>query len=88
MKYIFLSLFFCLKILSVQAQSISVEQFMELIPSLEKEDWKSAFEQSSKLLKAAPDDTSEFRARIIYINIFAAAGLVSEKKCLIQPLLN
>ncbi len=80
MKYIFLSLFFCLKILSVQAQSISVEKFMELIPSLEKEDWKSAFEQSSKLLKNAPDDTSEFRARIIYINIFAAAGLVSEKK--------
>ncbi|MEI6311947.1 MAG: hypothetical protein WCP57_06795 [Bacteroidota bacterium] len=80
MKHFLISLFFCLTIVYAKAQYLSAEQFMELIPSLEKEDWKSVFEQSSKLLKSAPNDTSEFHARIIYINIFAAAGMVSEKK--------
>jgi hypothetical protein len=61
-------------------QTITYEDFKSLIPYLKTEDWKSAFKKSSKLLNAAEQDSSDFRAIIVYINIFSAAGMVTEGK--------
>jgi hypothetical protein len=62
------------------AQTLTHEDFKGLIPYLKIEDWKSAFEESSQFLKSADKDTSEFHAIILYINIFSAAGMVTENK--------
>lgn len=61
-------------------QTLSYDDFKSLIPYLKTEDWKSAFKVSSKLLKSADKDTSEFHAIILYINIFSAAGMVTENQ--------
>jgi hypothetical protein len=58
-------------------QSLTDNDFNSLIPSLQKEDWKTAFTLSSKLLKSNKDDTSGYHAKILYINIFSAAGMVA-----------
>lgn len=63
---------------SSKAQTVSYEDFKSLIPSLQKEDWKTAFEQSSRLIESAENDTSDYKAIVIYINIFSAAGMVAE----------
>ena len=64
--------------MAARAQTITYDDFKGLIPYLQSEDWKSAFKQSSKLLKSANNDTSDIKAIILYINIFSAAGMVSE----------
>lgn len=64
----------------IQAQTITYEDFKSLLPDLQEENWKGAFKKSSKLLSNAIADTSEFKAIVIYINIFSAAGMVSEGK--------
>ena len=61
-------------------QILSYDDFKSLIPYLKTEDWKSAFKESGKLLKSADKDTSEFHAIILYINIFSAAGMVTENQ--------
>jgi hypothetical protein len=61
-------------------QTLSYDDFKSLIPYLKTEDWKSAFKESGKLLKSADKDTSEFHAIILYINIFSAAGMVTENQ--------
>lgn len=61
-------------------QYLLYDDFKSLIPYLKAEDWKSAFNESSKLLKSTQKDTSEFHAIILYINIYSAAGMVTEKK--------
>jgi len=61
-------------------QTLSYDDFKSLIPSLMTEDWKSAFKESSKLLNSADKDTSDFHAIILYINIFSAAGMVTENQ--------
>lgn len=58
-------------------QSITYEDFKSLIPYLRTEDWKTAFKESSKLLQTADKDTSDFKAIVLYINIYSAAGMVS-----------
>lgn len=60
-----------------QAQTITYNDFKSLIPYLKTEDWKSAFQESSKLLKLANGDTSDLKAIVTYINIFTAAGMVT-----------
>ena len=61
-------------------QTLSYDDFNSLIPYLKTEDWKSAFKESSKLLKSTDKDTSEFHAIILYINIFSAAGMVTKNQ--------
>ncbi|TCC89195.1 hypothetical protein EZ428_15955 [Pedobacter frigiditerrae] len=60
-------------------QTLTYDDFKSLIPYLKTEDWKSAFKESSKLL-TAEKDTSDFHAIILYINIFSAAGMVTENQ--------
>jgi hypothetical protein len=69
-----------------EAETLTYESFKSLIPALQKEDWKSAFEQSATLLKGAPNDTSEFKAIIIYVNIYAAAGMVTKNEMTYEAL--
>lgn len=61
-------------------QTLTYDDFTALIPYLKAQDWNKSFEESGKCLSKAPTDTSEFRAVILYIHIYSAAGLVSENK--------
>jgi hypothetical protein len=78
MKRCFSIIILTLCFLSTKAQTLSYEDFKRLIPLLEKEDWKSAYQQSEKLLISSKTDTSDFRAIILYANILSAAGMVTE----------
>ncbi|MBK6901469.1 MAG: hypothetical protein IPH04_01310 [Saprospirales bacterium] len=62
----------------IEPQAITYDDFRSLIPYLKTEDWESVFNQSSKLLRFADNDTSELKAIVLYINIFSAAGMVTE----------
>lgn len=58
-------------------QDIIYEDFKKVIPVLQKEDFKTAFEQTSQMLESSQNDSSDLRGIVIYMNIFAAAGMVS-----------
>ncbi|KRT16926.1 hypothetical protein ASU31_04365 [Pedobacter ginsenosidimutans] len=78
MKICFSIIILTLCFLSTKAQTLSYEDFKKLIPLLEKEDWRNAYQQSEKLLISSKTDTSDFRAIILYANILSAAGMVTE----------
>ena len=59
---------------------ITRADFQQLIPDLEKEDWKTVYKKSGALLAANPSDSSEMHAMMVYIRLFSGAGLVSEGK--------
>lgn len=80
MKCFLTTLLFVFGILKSYGQTVTYDDFRSLIPYLQKEEWKPAFEESSKLLQSAEKDTSEFKAIVLYINIFSAAGMVTEGK--------
>lgn len=80
MKKIITTVILCLGLFQSYAQTLTYDDFKSLIPYLKTEDWKSAFKESAKLLKSADKDTSEFHAIILYINIFSAAGMVTEEQ--------
>jgi hypothetical protein len=58
-------------------QNLTYDDFRSVIPFLQKEDFKSAFEKTSELLSATSDDSSDLRGIVTYMNIFSAAGMVS-----------
>ena len=80
MKKILITTIFLFGLISGYSQTLTDQDFRSLIPYLKIEDWKGAYKKSSKLLKSAENDTSEFHAIILYINIFSGAGMVSENK--------
>lgn len=80
MKFILPLMFAFSFIGHVKAQSISYEQFKDLIPHLQKSDFKTTFEKSSELLSKTTEDSSDIRGIVSYMNIYAATMLVSEKK--------
>jgi hypothetical protein len=71
---------FVFLITGIYSQTITYDDFKGLIPYLRAEKWKSAYKESSKLLKSADKDTSDLKGIVVYINIFSAAGMVSEGK--------
>jgi hypothetical protein len=74
-KYlIILALTFCVSGLS---QELSQDDFRTLIPYLQKQDYKKAFEQSEALLNQSARDTTDAHAQIAYVNIYASAGMVT-----------
>jgi len=77
MRKLLTTIILCFGIHQSYCQTLTDEDFKSLVPYLQKEDWKSAFIQSTKLLNSAERDTSDYHAKILYINIFAAAGMVS-----------
>ena len=58
-------------------QTITYDNFKEVIPFLEKEDFKGAYKKTTKLLKSTFNDSSDLRGIVTYMNIFSAAGMVS-----------
>lgn len=58
-------------------QEISYDDFKSVIPFLQKEDFKGAFDQTSQLLNASPNDSSNLHGIVVYMNIFSAAGMVT-----------
>jgi hypothetical protein len=59
------------------AQVISYDDFKSVIPLLQKEDFKGAFEKTSQLLATTKKDPSDLHCIVTYMNIFSAAGMVS-----------
>jgi hypothetical protein len=63
---------------SVSAQTtITAEDCAKLRQSLNSENWLYLYKESSKLLKSAELDTSDFRAEVLYMNLISAAGMVT-----------
>lgn len=63
--------------ISVFGQSISHEDFQNLISLMQKEDFKTAYQKTSELLTSTPYDDSDERGLITYMNISSATGLVA-----------
>ena len=76
MKFI-LTLFSLIIATSSFGQVITYENFKSIIPFVQKEDFKGAFEKTSALLNTTQNDSSDFRGIVIYMNIFSAAGMVA-----------
>lgn len=79
MKKIILSLLVLFSFSIVHAQ-ISDDQYKSLIPYIKAEDWKTAYNSSSKMLKNMGDDNSDNVCLVRFVNIYAAAGLVKIEK--------
>jgi hypothetical protein len=62
---------------SSYSQFITYDDFKTVIPYLQKEDFKSAFEKTSELLSSTKNDSSDLRGIVTYMNIFSAAGMVT-----------
>jgi hypothetical protein len=77
MRILLTAIILFLGVFQSNAQTLTNDDFYSLIPALEKEDWKTAFDQSSKLLRSGKGDSSDSHAKILYVNIFSAAGLVT-----------
>jgi hypothetical protein len=77
MKYLFLA-FMSLVSLVAKTQTITYEDFRGVIPFLQKEDFKGAFEKTNQLLSTTQNDASDLRGMITYMNIFSAAGMVTK----------
>jgi hypothetical protein len=58
-------------------QVITYEDFKSVIPFLQKEDFKGAFDKTSQLLNSTQNDSSDLRGIVTYMNIFSAAGMVT-----------
>lgn len=77
MKKLILTLLISVAIASNSfAQTITYEDFKEVIPFLQKEDYKGAYEKTSTLLTSKPDENSDFKGIVMYMNIYSATGMV------------
>jgi hypothetical protein len=76
MKRLF-TLLLVLTNLTLFAQELTYEDFKTVIPFLQKEDFKGAFERTNELIKKSNNDTSDFRAQINYMNVYSSAGMVA-----------
>ena len=62
---------------SSYGQVITYDNFKSVIPFLQKEDFKEAFDMTSELLTSTQNDTSDLRGIVTYMNIFSAAGMLT-----------
>jgi hypothetical protein len=77
MKYC-ISIFFLFLAITSEAQVITYDDFREVIPFLQKEDYKGAFEKTKVLLTSTKNDSSDLRGIVTYMNIYSAAGMVTK----------
>ena len=59
----------------ISAQVITYDDFRSIIPYLQKEDFKTAFDKTDKLLQQTVNDSSDLRGIVTYMNIYSAAGM-------------
>ncbi|SKC86944.1 hypothetical protein [Ohtaekwangia koreensis] len=62
---------------ALSAQVISHGDFQMVVPFLQQEDFKGAFEKTNQLLTTTKNDSSDVRGIVTYMNIFSAAGMVT-----------
>jgi hypothetical protein len=77
MKYL-ISTFILLLSFSSNAQVITYDDFKEVIPFLQKEDYKGAFQKTKQLLTTTQNDSTDLRGIVTYMNIYSAAGMVTK----------
>lgn len=58
-------------------QEMTYNDFKLIIPYLQTEDFKGAYDVSGKLLQLTDDDSSDLRGIVTYMHLFAAAGMVT-----------
>jgi hypothetical protein len=61
----------------IGAQVLTHDDFKSVVPYLQREDFKSAFQKTNQLLEETQNDSSDIRGIVTYINIFSAAGMVA-----------
>jgi len=70
------ALLFSLPIVAMaHCQVITYENFKEVIPFVQKQDFKAAFEHAVKLLGSIRNDSSDLRVIVTYMNILSASGM-------------
>lgn len=74
---LFLFLIISMLIISANGQEITYQDFKEIIPFLQQEDFQNAYLKSSKLLNSTTNENSDLRAIVTYMNIYSAAGMVT-----------
>ena len=78
MTKIFMTLLVSLSIATnTFGQTITYDNFKEVIPFLQKEDFKGAYEKTKILLESTTNDSSDLRGIVTYMNIFSATGMVT-----------
>jgi len=77
MKFILTLLLPLLITTTSHGQVVTYDDFKSVIPYLQQEDFKGAFEKTDQLLKATQNDSSDLRGIVTYMNIFSAAGMVT-----------
>ncbi|NNV54107.1 hypothetical protein [Limnovirga soli] len=77
MKYILTLLLHFVVTTTSYGQIITYDDFKSVIPFVQKEDFKAAFEKTSELLNSTQNDSSDLRGIVTYMNIFSAAGMVT-----------
>jgi hypothetical protein len=65
---------------TIYGQVVTYDDFRSVIPYLQKEDFKSAFKKTNQLLNSTQNDSSDLRGIVTYMNIFSAAGMVSNRQ--------
>jgi len=80
MKFILTLLFSLFIVTIIYGQTITYDDFRSVIPFLQKEDFKDAFEITNQLLGSTQNDSSDLRGIVTYMNIFSSAGMVSQKQ--------
>jgi hypothetical protein len=59
----------------INAQVITYDDFKSILPYIQKEDFKSAYDQTNHILQNTVNDSSDLRGLITYMNIYSAAGM-------------
>ena len=77
MKLIYTLIFSLITATTSFGQVITYDDFRSVIPFIQKEDFKGAFDETSQLLSSTQNDSSDLRGIVTYMNIFSAAGMVS-----------
>ena len=77
MKFILTLLLPIIIATTAYGQVITSEDFRSVIPLLQKEDFKGAFDKTNQLLSSTQNDSSDLRGIVTYMNIFSAAGMVT-----------
>jgi len=61
----------------VPGQVVTYEDFKSIIPLMQKENYKKAYMKTTEILNTSVNDSSDLRGIVTYMNIRAAAGMVS-----------